>query len=238
MSIKQEYVDTETESLLISLSHEILDKVQAIKSYATLVLGLDEDSAKKGLDLDQREWMEAILTEVDDISSIMRDLYEIVRLLHSAFEWDGDATTTINLKSMLEDIVNTLSTLMPPRQLRISMDAGINSTLVHSFDKSLLYRSLELMLGYVAALTPDGEILQINLNASENRIRLAIHGEGVKRLGSLSPAEITQKLLKKAPSIGTGMDIARKIIQCHRGSVQSDDQYDCLSIDLPSISQA
>jgi K+-sensing histidine kinase KdpD len=238
MSAKQEYVDTETESLLISLSHEVLDKVQAIRSCTTLVLDLDEDSAKKGLGLNQREWMEAILMEIDDIPFIVRDLCGIVRLLHSAFEWDEYATTTVNLKAMLQDIINTLSTLVPHRQLRISMDAETASALVHSFDKSLLYRSLELMLGYLTALTPDGEVLQINLNASENRIHLVMHGKGVKRLGFLSPAETTQKLLENAPSIGTGMGVARKTIQYHRGNVQSDDQYDWLSIDLPSVSQA
>jgi K+-sensing histidine kinase KdpD len=232
MSTRRECIDPSTELLLLTLFHEVLDKTQAIKSYATLALDLSEDPIQKESVPNQRKWLEAILMEVDEIPYIVKDVSRIIQAIRGTFELSEHAILA-DLESILKDIVDVILTSTPHCQLRLDIDTTLLPFTVFSPDDELLCRSLELILGYLVALTPNHGMLKISLSTKSKRILTTICGEGVIEYESLSPTEFTQTPFKGAPSISTGMDIARKIIQSHGGQVQLNESNDCLSIELP-----
>jgi len=235
MPNKREYIDPFTESLLIALSYEVLAKIQAIRSYATLVLDLSEDLAQKDPGPSQRKWLEAIFAEVDNIPHVMKDASRIIQALRDTSE-QNEHPVLVNLESALKGTVSVFSASMPHCQLHLEIDTGPFPSVMCNFNEELLRRSLELIIGNLVALTPKKGELQINLSTREKRIFITICGEGVTKLKSLSPAEATQTLLKGAPSIRTGMDVAQKIVRSYGGEVHLNDSRDCLNIDLPFVS--
>ncbi len=235
MPNKREYIDPFTESLLSTLSHEVLAKIQAIKSYATLILDLSEDLVQKDVGPSQRKWLEAILAEVDNIPPVMKDASRIIQALRDTSE-RNEHPVLVNLESALKGTVSVFSASMSHCQLHLEIDTGPFPSIMCNFNEELLRRSLELIIGNLVALTPKKAELQINLSTREKRILITICGEGVTRLTNLSPAEATQTLLEGAPSIRTGMDVARKIVRSYGGEVQLNDSRDCLNVDLPFVS--
>lgn len=214
--IKREDMKNE---FISSVSHELRTPLTSIKGWAITLqskeIQQDPDMLNQGLGI--------IESEGDRLSMMVEDLLDFSRLQSSNFKYNKD-------KIDIVELVRKVYTQLTPR----AQNEGINFSISSIFKSIMVYadknRLKEVFINIIdnaIKFTPEDGFIDILIEASENRVTIAIKdtGEGIKED---EIAFVSTKFYKGSSSksqTGLGLSIAEEIIKAHDGKLTIKSKY-------------
>jgi two-component system sensor histidine kinase PilS (NtrC family) len=185
------------------IAHELRNPMSVISGYAKLL--------SKKVEASNKATVNAILTEIDNIDSIITEFL--------AFARPTDLNKTpVDIKKMIEETAATV--VGDNKSIEVKVRAESDITLMA--DEVLLRQAFtNLFINAVDAM-PAGGSLEVSLSGTRDKIRIDINdtGQGI-------PKDIKNKIFlpfytSKEKGIGLGLAIVQKVIVSHGGSIDVD----------------
>ena len=129
----------------------------------------------------------------------------------------------LNYQPMMEDMVafvkSTVSGFKMPEEkaCKLSFSTSLNRMTIN-FDAALLARMLDILISNSVKFSPRGGRIKVSLEKVETmaEIRVADHGLGI-------PEEAIAHIFDADVDSGIGLDVIKRIVDFHRGSVHAED---------------
>jgi heavy metal sensor kinase len=197
-------------------AHEIRTPLSILRGETELLLN-SSDSSKEEI----RSYLESSLEELDRLNRIVDDM------LMLAEAEDGDQNLiveTIDIKSMIEDVIDKARPLAEAREIRIKL---LNlSDLQIEGDRMLIHRAIFNLMDNAIKYSRDHGTVEIDLAIVEKAIKLKIRDYGI----GIAPTDLPNVFdrLYRADSArtliggssGLGLSIVKWIVEIHHGTIQ------------------
>lgn len=211
-SLKENFEKQET--FVSNASHELKTPIQIIKSYAQLI----ERQGKKRPEL-LDESVEAIDSEADRMQKLVE------QLLLLAKHKNEDQKETVNIQTIVEQVIQTFQKAYPERSIQLEVEAG-NYESFGNIDqlKQIPYILIENALKY----SEEAVLVIMHTDTEKTVIQFKDDGEGV----ALEEQEkifdrfyrVDRARNRETGGTGLGLAIAKEIIERHDGKITVESE--------------
>ncbi|MGI6604663.1 MAG: sensor histidine kinase [bacterium] len=202
-----------TPELLAILSHQIRSPLAAIKGYASTLLRRDVE-----WDADtQREFLEIIVAEADNATSMVTDILDYSLIEANKFEINKEP---VLLRNLCQKVVHELDVFCPKHRLAVAFSPEIQ--LVYA-DPSRIEQVVRNLIDNAIKYS-DGGLVVVRGEKVADEVVVSIADQGIgiepEHLNRLFEKFYRVKNPKRAVSgTGLGLPIARQIVEAHGGRI-------------------
>ena len=170
------------------------------------------------------------------LEKLVDEFFEIARY---NFQTDAPAKESIDLYYMLTQMIDEFLPLMSEKGTTAALNASEDLTVYGDPDK--LARVFNNILKNAVAYSPDGSVIDIAAEVSDNTASIKFKSAGSIPEGKLS--QIFEKFYRLDSSrstdsggAGLGLAIAKEIVLQHGGQIraENDDEYITFTVELPA----
>lgn len=205
----------EKQQLIVDISHDLKTPLTVIQGYAKAFMDgkIDEKKVEK--------YMTVIMNKTQLAADLLNTLFDYVQMDHPGYQ----------AKLEKADLGEFVKAFLAGKYSEIE-DKGCmleveieDKKIMYSFDKKLMTRLLDNLLGNALRYNPKGTVIYVSLVDSEKEImiRVADNGTGI-------PEEIAEKAFEpfvtgssartSGSGSGLGLSIVKKIVELHHGHIE------------------
>jgi signal transduction histidine kinase len=207
-------LDKSKSEFLNIVSHELKTPLTAIIAHLDVL-----DDLKKNLTPQELSSFEAIRRNTDQLRILISNILEISRIESGKFEL---AVTKVNLKEMINSIVEELKILA--KQKNIELKSEVGSIPLIEGDDTRIHEIINNLVSNATKFTEKGEI-KIKAEKKGKFIEVSVSDTGI----GIPPDKMKnlfQKFYQVDPSIGRryggtglGLSITKKMVEMHHGTI-------------------
>lgn len=209
-------------------SHELRTPLTSIKSFAEILLNVEEDRAT------QKEFLGIINEEIDRLIRLINDFLDISKIQAGRMQWE---TVELSLLDVIQQAISSNRPLL--ENARLELVTEIQPDLPHVLsDKDRLVQVVTNLLGNSIKFTPEGgkivikSILQSGniAQASKNMVIVSITDTGIgiapENFGRIFEnfGQVGNSLKDRPKGTGLGLPICKKIIENFGGNIWVESQ--------------
>jgi two-component system sensor histidine kinase CpxA len=209
--------------LLRDISHELRSPLTRL-AIATELARSQADSTQ-ALDLIEREG--------NRLNDLVGELLSLTRFENRQ---TAPQFTSVQLKAMLEDIIEICSVEAAARDCRLVLDAEADAIL--EADEELLRRAVENILRNAVSYAPQGSEISVSLHAAGDAIRIRVRDNGP----GVPPDSLTRIFEpfhridpdrnRATGGAGLGLAIAKRAVEVHGGRVTARNSEPGLAVEI------
>jgi len=200
--------------LAAELAHEIKNPLVTIGGFARRL------SEKTGFTHDEKKYIDIIISEVERVEKILKDILNYSRVIKPTF-------SDYNINTLIEEVLSSYEGIFSESGIVVKRELSDNIHPLH-IDTSqikqvlvnILYNASECMTGKGGAITIKTELL----NREDDGVTISISDTG----GGIPP-EILDNIFNpffttKNHGTGLGLSLSKKIIENHGGTIGIDNR--------------
>jgi len=200
---------------ITNVSHELRTPLQHVKGYIDLLA----EGAMGNLTPKQAEGLALTQEAVERLEKVVYDIVDF-----STLDEDALIFEPIYLLDVCRSVINGYTAMANRRRVSITLSMANDLPLVMA-DRVAVTRVLQHLLDNAIKFGPANQVVQIQVDQREQRVRLAVrdHGPG------LAPADIDRifdvfyqvdgSATRKAGGLGVGLALVRKLVRAHGSEV-------------------
>jgi signal transduction histidine kinase len=240
----------ESKSEFVSLvSHELKSPITIVKGYAELI----ELTMADSLDTDQRELLRTIMSNAEQMQSLINDLLQLARLEGGQLELEK---YPVMLHTVLGEVMTSLRHSIESKKQEVRLAVSAELPRVYA-DPARLYQILVNLIGNAIKYTPPEGWIEISAcerlgqekedEPHLNRVvRCTIRDSGI----GISPEDqkhlferfyrANNPYVRRQPGTGLGLSITKILVELHGGEIQVESelgQGSSFSFDIPVASE-
>jgi PAS domain S-box-containing protein len=225
-------IDEMKSDFVATVSHDLRSPLTYMRGYATMLPMVDELSPK------QREYLDKILTGIDQMSQLVDDLLDLGRI-----EAGVDlAKEQIEVRPLLESIAEEYWQHAHLAGIKLHVDVANNISTVTG-DGSLIRQAITNLIGNSIKYAPDSGPMWLKAEQQNGELIVSVQdsGPGIPKQDQLRLFEkfyrVKQRGTEKVKGSGLGLAIVRSIAERHGGRAwcYSQQGEGCtFSISLPA----
>ena len=180
----------------------------------TSILGFSEMLASMRLEPDkEREYVEIISREADNLSRLVEDLLDISRLESGKLQLNRELT---RLEHLLEMSLPVLEQVCDPSQVVVNISGDLPGVMV---DPQRMKRVFDSAFGYIVRRSGRGTEVRVSAKTEGQEIVITLN---IRNRGAAAPPQDGSRIF---PPLGTPdkddleLAMARRIVMAHRGSI-------------------
>jgi signal transduction histidine kinase len=213
------------DQFLSHVSHELRSPLTAIYQFITILL----DELAGDLSSEQREYLEIVLRNANQLRVMIEDLLEVTRIQTGKLSIEAQPTS---MAELIGETVSSLRTLAVAKGIALSADVSAHLPPVYA-DPQRIRQILRNLIENGIKFTPDKGTIAIRAHLSDEErhaIRIAVADTGC----GISPEEcekIFERLYQGTSSIeasrkglGLGLSICRELVARHGGRIWVESQ--------------
>ncbi|WP_420644956.1 ATP-binding protein [Candidatus Leptofilum sp.] len=212
-------IDEMKSDFVATVSHDLRSPLTYMRGYATMVPMVDELSPK------QHEYLDKILTGIDQMSQLVDDLLDLGRI-----EAGVDlAKERIEVKSLLEDIAQEYWQHAHLAGIKLHVDVPDDIPPITG-DGSLLRQAITNLLGNGIKYAPNSGPMWLRAEQKNGELVLSVQdsGPGIPKQDQMRLFEkfyrVKQRGTEKVKGSGLGLAIVRSIAERHGGRAWCNSQ--------------
>ena len=195
-----------------SISHELRTPLTVLRgSLDALSAGLVEDEEKR------RDYLAQMQANLLHLNRLVNDLFDLARLENPDFAIEK---ADVDLSDALRDAVRTARRLAAPMSVELRL--GDTPPIPMRGDYGRLRQMFLAVLDNAVKFSPESGTVEIGVEASENRWRVAVtdHGPGIA--AELLPHIFDRFRTNREGGTGLGLSIAQNIARRHDIVLEAD----------------
>jgi signal transduction histidine kinase len=210
--------DRRKDEFLAMLAHELRNPLAPIGAAADLLQRTRPDEATL------RTTSRIIGRQVHHMTALIDDLLDVSRVTRGLVELDE---APLDIGQVVDEAIEQVSPLLQARRQRLSVRQPAATALVCG-DRKRLVQVLANILNNAAKYTQEGGALQLDMQADEREVRIAVTDNGigiapevVERVFDLfSQAE--RSVDRASGGLGLGLALVKNLVELHGGTVSCD----------------
>ena len=227
-NLKLEEMNKELQSFAYISSHDLQEPLRKIQMFSEVLMEKEYDK----LSSSGKTKFEKIQSAAYRMQSFINDL-----LSYSRTDTEKRVFETIDLKNLVDDVINDLGEELSKKGGTITLKNSIEIEVVKFQFRQLMYNLLSNSIKYsrsdvAPVVTVETEIITNAKSIDENllnnkeyvQITITDNGIGFEEQFSKKIFEVFQRLHSKQEYVGTGIGLAivKKIVQNHLGSISAE----------------
>jgi PAS domain S-box-containing protein len=227
-NLKLEEMNKELQSFAYISSHDLQEPLRKIQMFSEVLMEKEYDK----LSSSGKTKFEKIQSAAYRMQSLINDL-----LSYSRTDTEKRVFETIDLKNLVDDVINDLGEELSKKGGTITLKNSIEIEVVKFQFRQLMYNLLSNSIKYsrsdvAPVVTVETEIITNAKSIDENllnnkeyvQITITDNGIGFEEQFSKKIFEVFQRLHSKQEYVGTGIGLAivKKIVQNHLGSISAE----------------
>ncbi len=188
------------------------------------------------IDADQREYVDRIIQECDELLASFNGLLKISALESGALH-TGDAE--VDLVVLLNDVVELYEPVASEKQIHLQVD--LPPTFPYPGDRDLLFQMAANLIDNSIKHTPDGGSISVALHTTGTEGCTLVFGDSGPGIPASDRKNVFRRFYRlessrsEKPGHGLGLSLVQAIVQYHRGSVSlgSNNPGLRVKVDLP-----
>jgi len=212
--------DRRKDEFLAMLAHELRNPLAPIGAAADLLQRTRPDEAMI------RTTSRIIGRQVRHMTELIDDLLDVSRVTRGLVELEE---TPLDIGQVVDEAIEQVSPLVQARRQRLSVRRPAAMALVCG-DKKRLVQVLANILNNAAKYTQEGGELELDMQADEREIRIAVTDNGigiapevVGRVFDLF-AQAERSVDRASGGLGLGLALVKNLVELHGGTVACDSQ--------------
>lgn len=229
--LQKEFVST--------VSHELRTPLTSISGSLGLILG--------GVGGELPEKAKSLLTIANNNSErlihLINDILDMEKISSGKMQFDFKAA---DLVPIIEQSVEANRGYGDKLNVRFEFHDDIEESFIVRVDEKRMEQVMSNLLSNAAKYSPTNDIVDIRLQAIDDRVRISVHdnGKGIPEefksqiFGKFSQADSSDT--REKGGTGLGLNITKAIVQSHDGSISFDsepDQGTTFYVDLPLLAE-
>ena len=221
---------------LANVSHELRTPLTSIREFASLML----DEIGGPVSVDQRDFLSVIISNVDYLTDIIQDLLQISEIEEGRLKL---VLEPVDIVLLVEKVVNQLGTARMQRAPEYTdLPPDLPSALA---DETRITQVLTNLLSNALKFTPADGSIHVRAGLDGDFIRVLVQDTG-RGIDSAHQEKIFDRFYQVddplGPSkkgTGLGLNIAREIVEAHRGCIEvtsKPEEGSTFSFTLPIFS--
>lgn len=205
-------LDAMRRDFFASISHELRTPLTVLRgSLDALSAGLVEDEEKR------RDYLAQMQANLLHLNRLVNDLFDLARLENPDFAIEK---TDVDLSDALRDAVRTARRLAAPMSVELRL--GDTPPIPMRGDYGRLRQMFLAVLDNAVKFSPEGGAVEIGVEISKNRWRIAVtdHGPGIA--AELLPHIFDRFRTNREGGTGLGLSIAQNIARRHDIVLEAD----------------
>jgi len=204
-------------AFLAGVAHDLRNPLSALMMSAALVTSgrVSEDRMQRTMGLVRRQ--------VSRLDRMVGDLLDATRIEAGRFELSLEERDVRELVTSVVELYEAggtsreLRTVLPEQPLRLLCDAARVEQVLHNLVSNALKYS------------PESSAVEVQVRREGDEVWLCVVDQGIgisaEELGSLfMPFQRTGRAREKAPGVGIGLSVARRIVEAHGGHIEVESQ--------------
>lgn len=227
--------DEARRELFANISHDLRTPLTAVRGYVDTLL------TRQGLSqVDQRHYLGVIRRQTDQLSRLVAQVMELVKLDAPAMDLHFEE---FSLDELVRELLTDLHPLLEQKRLEATVERQASAVRL-SADSDLVRRALKNILDNAIRVSAAGGAIEIRIGSDSRQAEICIadRGPGVPVDGM---AHVFRRFYRgpeameaAANGAGLGLAIARRIVELHGGSIAVENRPGggarfCLSFPLP-----
>ena len=221
----QEQSDTARREFLAAVGHDLRTPLTSMRAAV--------EALQDGLAPDPERYLQSVITDLDSLSVLIDDLFELARL--EAGEVPVNQTP-VELSIVAADVANAIGPLAARRSIVIEVEG---SALVAASESGMI-RVIRNLVDNAVRHSPDGGVVRIDLRSDELSSTVTVRDEGegfppefrARAFETFSRADAA----RRRGGAGLGLAIARAIVDAHGGGISIDaSPGGSVTFELPSL---
>jgi PAS domain S-box-containing protein len=221
--MKSEFVST--------VSHDLRTPLTFMRGYASMLPMVGELNEK------QQEYMEKILTGVEQMGTLVEDLLNLGRIEAGV----GLEEKPCHIGALVVEAVESMRTRAAAKGLVVNMKSSDPAPVILG-DVTLLRQAVANLVDNAIKYTPTGGTVSVGLSATEDEVLISVTDTGI----GIAPEDqvrlfekfyrVRRQETKEVQGTGLGLAIVKSIIERHGGRVRVDsvlNQGSTFTIELP-----
>jgi signal transduction histidine kinase len=221
--------------LVAWVSHDLRTPLASVRAMA--------EALEDGLVDDPARYHRLIRTQVDQVSTLVDDLFELSRLHAGRLPLQRAPASVYDLVS---DVISDMSPVARERGVVVTAHGDLDQTLV--VDHRQLVRALENLLSNAVRFSPAGAMVEIGVLNRDDVTEIAVIDSG----GGIAPADLDRvfeagwrgddaRTAGQADGVhagaGLGLAIVKSIVEAHGGTVtaRNVEGGSCFALALPHL---
>ena len=208
------------ESFAADVAHELKNPLTSLRSAVEMFERTKDPEARERL-------MQIIRNDVRRIDRLITDISDASRL---DAELSRETAEPVDLKHLLETVVDVYRMLEPPRGVRLSLDLGSQDPMTVMGRDERLGQIVRNLIDNAFSFSPDGGLVTISAHAAGDVARVTVEDEGPGILPD-NLERIFRRFYTERPAehgfgknSGLGLSIARQITQGMGGRIWAENR--------------
>ncbi|MET0404839.1 MAG: HAMP domain-containing sensor histidine kinase [Cystobacter sp.] len=201
-------------AFLAGVAHDLRNPLSALKMSAELVTSRGAVSEAR-----LRKTMSVVLRQVSRLDRMVGDLLDSARIEAGHFELNLEERDAGELAASVVELYQSsgasheLHLRLPPEPLLLRCDA----TRVEQVLNNLVSNALKY--------SPEGSVVEVAAQAQGEEVWLSVSDQGIgmsleEQRHLFAPFQRTGSARERAPGVGIGLSVARRIVEAHGGSIE------------------
>ncbi|HEX8812699.1 MAG TPA: ATP-binding protein, partial [Terracidiphilus sp.] len=209
--------------LLGDISHELRSPLARLKFAVKLARTSPDPQAA----------LDRIERDVDRISALVADIVEVTFV-------EGDpalrGAESVPVGDVVEEIVRDCSVEAEIRRCRITLTGGIGGHALGS--REMLRRAIENVIRNAVRYAPEGSVVEVSGSETERAAVIVVrdYGPGVPDESLVRIFDpfyrVEEARSNNGGGSGLGLSIARRAVQAHHGSIEAENMYPGLRVQI------
>lgn len=229
----QEQSDTSRKEFLAAVGHDLRTPLTSMRAAV--------EALQDGLAPDPERYLQSVITDLDSLSVLIDDLFELARLEA------GDVPvnqTPLELAVVAADVAKAIAPLAERRSIVIE----VKGSAIVAASESGMIRVIRNLVDNAVRHSPEDGVVTIELRSDVGSSSVTVRDEGggfpadfrERAFDSFSRADTA----RRRGGAGLGLAIARAIIEAHGGTISIDDSrggsvtFVLPHVDLPTVQES
>lgn len=220
----REKTEADRREFLAAIGHDLRTPLTSMRAAV--------EAIQDGLAPDPERYLRSIAKDLESLSVLIDDLFELARL--EAGEQPTDQTE-VDLAVVASDIAHSMAPLTEPRAISIE----VRGNAVASASESGMIRLIRNLVDNAVGHSPSGGSVSVDIEARSSSVEVTVRDEGPGFPPGFRDVAF-QSFTRADPArrrggVGLGLAIARAIVEAHSGTIRIvDSDGGVISFNLPS----
>ncbi|ATB29404.1 HAMP domain-containing sensor histidine kinase [Melittangium boletus] len=204
-------------AFLAGVAHDLRNPLSALKMSAALVTSgrVSEERMQKTMGLVRRQ--------VSRLDRMVGDLLDATRIEAGHFELSLEER---DVRELVVSVVELYSAGGTPRELRMVLP---EQPLVMRCDATRVEQVLHNLVSNALKYSPESSAVEVRVRREGDEVCLSVVDQGIgispeEMRGLFAPFLRTGRAREKAPGVGIGLSVARRIVEAHGGRIEVESQ--------------